>query len=1225
MGIVYAAEHVTLGHRTACKVLRPEVMRQKDAVERFLQEARQVSKIRHNNLIDIFDIGELPDGRLYYVMEYLAGRPLSQQRARLSFPEIVNIGRQVCAGLSAAHAAGLVHRDLSPDNLFLCERPGSALVVKIMDFGVAKVVSGEASQLRLTRKGALLGTPQYMAPEQITDDPVDARTDVYALGAILFELCTGHPPFAKGTLSETLGGHLRSPVPGLDPEVLKAGIPAAMQGVLDKALAKLPAERYPSTAALAEALEKLLRASAGEGNKAPPASLRTRLLVGGLLTVLVVLAGGYVLRGWRGAAQSTPLDLVALRALALQILQQGLADPNPAVREQAVVALGQSHDSRHKELLAPYLNDPAVTVQVAAARALGEIGNRGAIAALQKRLSQPADPGLLAAGGEALLRLDEPGGRALLFEVQQQAGAPKAQLASALALAEVGERDAALAVETRLRTASASGAAGADEVMLILTRKARHGDKAAQARLQALLTAPTAPLGQRLQAASCLLSTGDERARTLLSEAVATPGPAQLTAAQLLCAADDVSGQPILRQVLAQAGKPEPERVQAALGLGSCGDKEDARTLWQGLVRGEPNPLLRQAEAGALLRLCNGDPVALAEQTTGWVQLALADGNPRVRAAGAAILGDLDPARAQPLIDRAMHDPSTEVRQSAATALGRSEDRAALLPLAAALTDDNRGVRLQIWRSIAQVALGLRGEGPGELNLSSPLTALLRQRAQQGSSGEQVAAASALLATGDSSQRSQVQKGLTSSDSEARSLALTAAEADPVLRQSALASVVDDNAQSATLRTRAAAELLSRGDQRGVGLLRATARQGGPDGLTAALALQPLGESAGKDPLVQVRELLQSTDAALRRASVAVLAKFPAEQAVPLLLELTSDADRAVRAQVAQTAAELRGRRLGSPPGLAVLRALLEDVDAGVRAQAGALVTKLQRRSSRAAEPAAIVAPAKPTGRRSPKAGTGATDEPAVSPAVDAGSEADAAADSAPVPPTAALPPDSSASKGKRSYLLIQAPAELEFQLDRQPPQTATGKPIAVAPGEHHLSHFGGQQDLSVAEGETVTVNLSVSAVAQLVQSGLEAFGRKDYRRAKKLLEKASTLCARKREERLTCNLVAFDLTYYLARVYDAQDAWAEAMTEYEKILTPGFPGKVKAPDRVAVTAAVARLGPRLGRLRVSKLVGGRCQTVNLWMPPGRHRVNVGGGQFVQVHAQETIEVKGCP
>jgi hypothetical protein len=293
----------------------------------------------------------------------------------------------------------------------------------------------------------------------------------------------------------------------------------------------------------------------------------------------------------------------------------------------------------------------------------------------------------------------------------------------------------------------------------------------------------------------------------------------------------------------------------------------------------------------------------------------------------------------------------------------------------------------------------------------------------------------------------------------------------------------------------------------------------------------------------------------------------------------------------------------------------MEDEDAGVRAQAGALLAK-QLRKSRRAERAATKAPEKPVSAR-PQSGSSA-DGATQSPPVDAGTPDSQSAGTAP------LPSDSPANKARRGYLLIQAPPDLSFQLDRQPAQTATGKPIAVTAGEHHLTHFGGQQDVTVAEGQTLTVTINVSAVAQLVQSGLDAFDRKDFRRAKKPLEKASTLCARHREDRATCNQVAFELTYYLARVYDAQDAWAEAMTEYEKILAPGFAGKVKATDRAAVSTAMARLSPRLGHLRVSNRVGGRCQTVNLWMPPGRHRVNVNGGQYVQVRARETIEVKGC-
>ena len=142
MGTVYTAEHQQLHHLTACKVLRAEVANHPETVERFLQEARLISRIRNTNLIDIFDIGELPDKRLYYVMEYLNGRTLAQalHDQRMPFAGIVAIMGQICSGLHAAHAAGLVHRDLKPDNLFLVERPGEPPLVKIVDFGVAKVM-----------------------------------------------------------------------------------------------------------------------------------------------------------------------------------------------------------------------------------------------------------------------------------------------------------------------------------------------------------------------------------------------------------------------------------------------------------------------------------------------------------------------------------------------------------------------------------------------------------------------------------------------------------------------------------------------------------------------------------------------------------------------------------------------------------------------------------------------------------------------------------------------------------------------------------------------------------------------------------------------------------------------------------------------------------------------------------------------------------------------------
>ena len=165
----------------------------------------------------------------------------------------------------------------------------------------------------------------------------------------------------------------------------------------------------------------------------------------------------------------------------------------------------------------------------------------------------------------------------------------------------------------------------------------------------------------------------------------------------------------------------------------------------------------------------------------------------------------------------------------------------------------------------------------------------------------------------------------------------------------------------------------------------------------------------------------------------------------------------------------------------------------------------------------------------------------------------------------------------------------------------------------------------TVAAGATITVKIAPSLLTDMVKAGVEAFTRKDYRKARKLLEKASTLCSRKKEEKAVCASVGYELSLHLGQTYEAQEAWAQAMTEYDKIQQPGFFGKVKSDGHKVVAAAMQRVAPRVGRLRVSKVVAGRCQTEDIWMPPGRHRVNVGGGQMVQVRPQETIEVKGCP
>ena len=262
MGTVYRAEHVVLGSPAAVKILLPQFTQDPVVVDRFFQEARAASAIRHAGIVEVFDFGRLPTGQAYIAMELLRGEELSSflaRRSPLDASLAVQIAIQMLAALNATHLVGVIHRDLKPDNIFLVPDPGApgAIRVKILDFGIAKLtgrsLAGQPGRPRT--KNLILGTPAYMAPEQCRGGTeLDARADLYAVGCLLFELLTGRPPFVAGGDGEVMAMHIYEPPPRLSN--LAPHLPVELDALLAKLLTKDPADRIPSAAYALATLER---------------------------------------------------------------------------------------------------------------------------------------------------------------------------------------------------------------------------------------------------------------------------------------------------------------------------------------------------------------------------------------------------------------------------------------------------------------------------------------------------------------------------------------------------------------------------------------------------------------------------------------------------------------------------------------------------------------------------------------------------------------------------------------------------------------------------------------------------------------------------------------------------------------------------------------------------------------------------------------------------------
>ncbi|MFA5623557.1 MAG: serine/threonine-protein kinase [Bradymonadales bacterium] len=256
MGFVYMATDLEQQQLVALKLMRSSLQRDPVAIERFRREVRTIKRLMHPNTIELIDYGVTEDGFMFLVMEWLHGKDLREIlriKKRLSPITVTRIGIQVAWSLSEAHAKGIIHRDLKPENIFIMHNPGPHLRIKVVDFGLAKVVAGPESGEQITRGGVVCGTPEYMSPEQAKGEKLDGRSDVYALGCVMYAMLQGDAPFREKKALDVAMRHINDPFPEF-----KVQVPETLRQIIHKCVAKDRADRYHNVNELADVLEAFL-------------------------------------------------------------------------------------------------------------------------------------------------------------------------------------------------------------------------------------------------------------------------------------------------------------------------------------------------------------------------------------------------------------------------------------------------------------------------------------------------------------------------------------------------------------------------------------------------------------------------------------------------------------------------------------------------------------------------------------------------------------------------------------------------------------------------------------------------------------------------------------------------------------------------------------------------------------------------------------------------------
>ncbi|HWO26062.1 MAG TPA: HEAT repeat domain-containing protein [Kofleriaceae bacterium] len=950
MGVVFEGVHTKIGRRGAIKVLKLEFCRSEEVIERFHQEARAVNAIHHENIVDVYDFGRDPHGRVFFVMEFLEGEPLSARirRGPLPWAEAFPILGQTLRALKAAHDKGFVHRDLKPDNIWLCHVDGR-VQVKLLDFGIAKLIGTESPKEKLTQTGSVIGTPHYMSPEQINGlRTVDHRTDLYALGVITYEMFAGITPFTGDTLQAIMTGHLFKDPPRLADIPADLGVPAPIAEIVDRMLVKEAADRYESAADVLADLhdvnKNLQPTKAATRRRARPtrteaqAQLQTqapgqtqvlapvlapavattgrkgpsRPAVMGALVVAGLAVGGAAIWQRQTPTASTPApgpglgptsigppptvidtpppvpDYDAIRKHSQATVRAGLRETEPAVRSESALLLGTYKDQPSVPALTDRAeSDPDEQVRARMAVALGAIGAAATSPLLQKLERTATSLPLKIGYAAALARLGDRAARRRMAEYAEQARRAdiKQWFLAGTELAEISPPGDLRAIKTLQALAAHEDAL-----------RAATGDPYVGVRLLRHLVALRHEPSRKVLYAH--LEDKQEGVRLAAAEALALLG--------------DGAGKKVLAEVL--ANDASPNRLIAAVAqipLGEYGgldlitaklhdrDPEVRRLAARALgeigdsaslrplqqLADDKSWMLRLAGSAALVAIVGLDPVVLAQASVDWTKSALGSQDMAVRKAAAGVLADIPEKAAVPLLAKAIADDEPSVRLAATQSAAKMKTPEAASALVAVVkTEKDPKIKEQQLKALGEIGSPVAKDTLAEIASADP-----------GRIG--VIAAGSLIAVGDPSGKDKLEAAVAPSQpTELRLAAVEAATSakNPIVVPTLKTGVVDRVFDVRLMAAEGLAVFNAEKDAAVKVLSEALKRKETSVISRAMAALVKFGQPVPAQ-VQSPAEMVASKDPKLRLAAVPIVRAMPTDEGVPLLRRLVIDPDEEVR------------------------------------------------------------------------------------------------------------------------------------------------------------------------------------------------------------------------------------------------------------------------------------------------------------------------------------------